>query len=124
MGRRSTVGRIPSLLTGHPDHGDDHRPWTCGDVGLWADWLPAKGILHARAKELFQSSDAKQPFTIDRLADIFEPGAFQSFRAAYERGGPSLLEWWSARVVTDVRHRIHYAAEIAARRMSCICFQT
>jgi ATP-dependent DNA helicase UvrD/PcrA len=115
LGRRSTVRRILSLLVGHPDHGDDHRPWTWGDVALWADLLPANGILREHAKELLQSSEPKQIFPIERLVEVFEPGTLQSFLAAYKRGGPSLLGWWSAQVVTDVHHRIRYAAEIAAR---------
>jgi len=115
-GKRSTVSQILSLLVGHPDHGEDHRTWTCGDIAMWADLLSAKGILREGAQELFQTSEAKQPFPIDRLAEVFEPGALQSFRAAYQRGGPSLLEWWRARVAADVQSRIRYAAELAARQ--------
>ena len=110
--------RILSLLVGHPDHGDDHRPWTWGDVALWADLLPANGILREHAKELLQSSDANQLLPLERLGELFEPAARRAFLSAYERGGRALLEWWRVRVAADVHQRIHYAAEIAARQGS------
>jgi DNA helicase-2/ATP-dependent DNA helicase PcrA len=116
LGKRSTVRRILSLLVGHPDHGEDHRPWTCGEVALWADLLPASGILREHAKELLQSSDAKQLLPLERLGELFEPAAHRAFLSAYERGGRALLEWWRVRVAADVHQRIHYAAEIAARQ--------
>jgi hypothetical protein len=34
---RFDANRILSLLVGHPDFGEGHRPWTMGDVALWAN---------------------------------------------------------------------------------------
>jgi superfamily I DNA/RNA helicase len=116
LGKRSSVRRILSLLVGHPDHGEDHRPWTCGDVALWADLLPTNSILREHAKEVLQSSEPKQIFPIERLVEVFEPAPLRSFLAAYECSSRALLEWWRARVAADAHQRIHYAAEIAARQ--------
>src|ERR1700676_3169068 len=85
--RRSIVRRVLSLLVGHLDHGEHHRPWTCGDVALWADCLPTNGILREHAKALLQPCDAKQLFPVERLGELFEPAAHCSFLSAYERGG-------------------------------------
>jgi DNA helicase II / ATP-dependent DNA helicase PcrA len=114
IGRRSTVRQVLSLLVGHPDHGEHHRTWKCGDVALWADCLPTNGILRKHAKALLQPDDAKQLFPLERLGEVLEPAAHCSFLGAYERGGTALLEWWRAYVTPDVRDRTHYAAAIAA----------
>jgi DNA helicase II / ATP-dependent DNA helicase PcrA len=55
LGKRgSTPGRILVLLIAHPELGEYHRPWTQGDVALWAGWLNSKGILRRGAKKALQ----------------------------------------------------------------------
>ena len=58
--RASTAGRILSLLVAHPDFGEGHRPWTNGDVALWAEVLQAKGILRHGMKAKLKAADAAQ----------------------------------------------------------------
>jgi superfamily I DNA/RNA helicase len=112
----STAGRILSLLVGHPDFGEDHRPWSLGDIAQWAEWLHAKGILRHGIKSKLKTSDVAQPATVERLNDIFEPEAIDSLMDAWDSGYRELLEWWRARVTADVGKRVQFPAEIAAKR--------
>lgn len=112
----STAARIFSLLVGHPGFGEDHRPWSMGDVAQWAEWLQAKGILRHGIKSKLKSCDVAQPATIERLNDIFEPDALDSLMGAWDGGCRELLEWWRTRVTADVGKRVQFPAEIAAKR--------
>ncbi|MGA2773184.1 MAG: ATP-dependent helicase [Bryobacteraceae bacterium] len=112
----STANRIVSLLVGHPDFGEGHRPWSMGDVALWAEWLQAKGVLRLGMKARLKSYDIAQPATIERLNDIFEPDALDSLMGAWDSGYRELLGWWRSRVTADVSTRVQFPAEIAAKR--------
>jgi superfamily I DNA/RNA helicase len=104
------------LLVAHPDYGGDHRPWTHGDLALWADWLQSKGILKHGAKKSLATHSAEREATYERLDEIFETAALESLVAAYGRGSGDLLDWWRSRVTADVHQRVQFPAEIAAKR--------
>ncbi len=114
--RASTAGRILSLLVAHPDFGDDHRPWTNGDIAQWAEVLQAKRILRHGMKSKLKAADLAQPATMERLDQIFEPAALDSLMAAWEGNYRDLLEWWRTRVTADLSERVKYPVGIAARR--------
>ena len=117
LGRHgSSANRVLSLLVGHPDYGEDHRPWTMGDVALWAEWLQAKDILRHGVKSKLKSFDAAHPATIERLNELFEPDALESLMGAWDAGYGELLAWWRERVTTDVKPRAQFPSEIATKR--------
>jgi hypothetical protein len=100
----------------HPDYGEDHRPWTHGDLALWAEWLQSKGILKHGAKKRLATCSAVREATYEGLEEIFETRALESLVAAYGRGSGDLFEWWRSRVTADVHQRVQFPVEIAARR--------
>jgi superfamily I DNA/RNA helicase len=112
----SSANRILSLLSAHPEFGDGHRAWTKVDLALWCEWLDTKGTLKLGAKEMIQAWDGSRPVSMEQLQTIFEPGALESLMAAKDGGNRTLLAWWRTRVSADVRKRIQFPAEIAARR--------
>lgn len=113
-GRRdSTVRRLLALLSRHPDYGESHGSWTSGEVALWAEWLKTPSVLKSAAFERIQAGDQGRPNPIEQLGEFLEPEAFLSFRTAYERGGPALVDWWAARVRAEMHNRIQFAAAIA-----------
>lgn len=114
--RASTASRVLALLVAHPDFGNDHRPWTNGDVAQWAEVLHAKGILRYGVKSKLKAVDLAPPATLERLDEIFEPAALDSLATAWDGGYRDLLEWWRARVTTDLAERVKYPVDIAARR--------
>lgn len=117
LGRRgSTANRILALLLAHPDLAKESRPWSCGELALWAECLQSKGILRPGAKKALQAFEADMPATIARLDEIFEPAALESLLAAYESGHGKLLDWWRARVAASFHARVQFPAEVAARR--------
>jgi superfamily I DNA/RNA helicase len=125
LGKRvSTANRILSLLIGHPDYGQDHRPWTNGDLARWADVLQSKGILRHGMKSKLKTADLDKPATMERLDEILEPAAFDSLMAAWDGGYRDLLDWWRTRVTADVSERVKYPADIAARRGPAALLET
>ncbi|HWQ54654.1 MAG TPA: 3'-5' exonuclease, partial [Bryobacteraceae bacterium] len=114
-GRGSTASRIMALLVAHPDFGERHRPWTHGDLALWAEWLNAEGILKRGAKKRLTTFETSEQVTVERLNEIFEPGALYSLLAAYEGDYHALLEWWRARVTATVHDRVQFPADIASK---------
>jgi len=113
--RGSSVRRILALLSRHPDYGEIHSSWTFGDLVLWAEWLKMPGVLRPAVLEHIQSRDHSRLIPIDQLGEFLEPGAFLSFRAAFERGGDALIDWWAARVRVEMHSRIQFVAELARR---------
>lgn len=111
----SSANRILSLLVAHPEFGDGHRAWTKGDLALWCEWLDSKGILKNGAKEMIQTRDVAHPVSMEHLQAIFETRAFESLLAALDGDYRALLDWWRTRVTADVRKRVQFPAEIAAR---------
>ena len=114
--RTTTTSRILSLLVAHPSFGSEHHPWTNGDLAQWAEVLQAKGILRHGVKSKLKNADLGKPATMERLDEIFEPAAFDSLMAAWEGDYRGLLDWWRARVTSDLAERVKYPADIAARR--------
>jgi superfamily I DNA/RNA helicase len=111
----SSANRILALLAGHPEFGDGHRPWTMGDVALWAQWLQAKGVLRHGVKSKLNRFDDTQFATIERLHELFEMDALESLMGAWDAGSGELLTWWRAHVAADVAQRIQFPSEIAAK---------
>jgi DNA helicase-2/ATP-dependent DNA helicase PcrA len=111
--RGSSVSRILSLLVGHSDFGEGHRPWTYGDVALWAEWLNSKGALKHGAKKNLPTHDQEGVADVDA---VFEPAALQSLAEAWAGGYGDLLEWWRARVTADVGKRVQFPVAIAKTR--------
>jgi superfamily I DNA/RNA helicase len=112
----SSANRILSLLVAHPEFGDGHRAWTMSDLALWGEWLDSKGILKSGAKEIIQTRDRSHPVSMELLPSILETGALESLMAARDGDNRALLDWWRTRVTADVRKRVQFPAEIAARR--------
>jgi superfamily I DNA/RNA helicase len=110
----SSASRILALLVGHPDFGEGHRPWTHGDVALWADCVAAKGILKHGMKKKLQQHDPAQTATMERLDEIFETGALTSLMDAWDGDYRALLDWWCRLVTADIRGRIQFPADVAA----------
>ena len=117
IGRRgSAPSRILALLVAHPDFGEGHRPWTHGDLALWAEWLYSKGILKRSAKGEIQAADAVKPVTIQTLDDVFEQGALDELLDCFEGDYRELLDWWRRRLNASVTKRVEFPAQIAAAR--------
>jgi superfamily I DNA/RNA helicase len=115
LGRRgSTPNRILALLVAHPDYGDGHRPWTHGDLALWAECLQAKGILKHGAKKRLAAYSAERQASYEHLEELFETSALQSLLVAYNHGSRELLDWWRARVTAEIHPRAQFPADIAA----------
>lgn len=114
--RASSASRVLSLLVGHPEYGQDHRPWTNGDVALWADALQAKGILRHGMKAKLKAADLAKQATLERLDEIFEPAVLDSLMAVWEGSYRDLLQWWRARVTPDLWDRVKYPIDIAVMR--------
>jgi DNA helicase-2/ATP-dependent DNA helicase PcrA len=110
----SSASRILALLVGHPDFGEGHRPWTHGDVALWADCVAAKGILKHGMKRKLQQHDPAQTATMERLDEIFETGALASLMDAWDGDYRALLDWWCRLVTADIRGRVQFPADVAA----------
>jgi DNA helicase II / ATP-dependent DNA helicase PcrA len=116
LGRRgSTPNRILALLVGHPVFGDYHRPWTRGDVALWAEWLVSKGILRHGAKKSLQQADCDSQAGIEYLDMVFETGALESLMDAWDGDHRRLLAWWRDRLTIDAVKRSEFPAGIAAK---------
>lgn len=116
LGRRgSTPNRILALLVAHPIFGDYHRPWTQGDVSLWAEWLVSKGILRHGAKKSLQQAVCDREAGIEYLDMIFETGALESLMDAWEGDHRRLLSWWRERLTVDAVKRSEFPAGIAAK---------
>jgi len=112
----ASANRVLALLVAHRDFGEDHRPWTQGDVALWADWLASKGLLRHGAKKLLQQADTDREATLDYLDRIFETGALDSLMGAWEGDYRGLLQWWRDRLTVDAAKRSEFPAEIAVRQ--------
>lgn len=110
----SSASRILALLVAHPDFGEGHRPWTHGDVALWADCMAAQGILKHGMKKKLQQYDPAQIATMERLDEIFETGALTALMDAWDGDHRALLGWWCRLVTADVRGRVQFPADIAA----------
>lgn len=114
--RGSSANRVLALLVAHPDFGEDHRPWTHGDLALWAECLSSKGILRHGAKRRLTAYDARQPVAPETLDEIFEAGALDSLLEAYEGDYRALLAWWRGQMNPDFRKRTEFPSEIARQR--------
>ncbi len=110
----SSASRIIALLAAHPDFGDVHRPWTYGDLALWADCLASKQVLKSGMREKLRQYDQAQVIQIDRFNEIFEAGPLKSLMEACGGDCRALLNWWRRLVTADFRGRIEFAANVAA----------
>ena len=110
----SSASRILALLVAHRDFGEGHRPWTHGDVALWAESMAAKGILKHGMKKKLQQYDPAQTATMERLDEIFETGALASLMDAWDGDYRALLDWWCRLVTADIRGRVQFPADVAA----------
>mgnify|MGYP001055330459 CR=1 FL=1 len=114
--RGSSANRLIALLGAQGGIEQPRRPWTFGEISLWAECLRSKGILREGAKRKLRTYDADRPATLEELDELLEPDAIESLLAAYERDHHALLGWWQGRVTADVASRIQYPAEIVRRR--------
>jgi DNA helicase II / ATP-dependent DNA helicase PcrA len=117
IGKPSATGsRILALISGHPDYGEDHRPWTHADLAAWAELLQVKGILRHGVKAKLKTYDPAQRVSFERLDEIFEPDTLESLMRAWDCGYRDLLEWWRTRVTADVSERVKFPSDITATR--------
>jgi superfamily I DNA/RNA helicase len=116
MGRGSSANRVLSLLVAHPQFGANSRPWTCGDVAIWAEWLHAEGIIKRGAKKRLSSLTPAETATIETLDDTFEPGALEALLKTFEDDYRGLLDWWRRRLNATFFQRAQFPADIAAVR--------
>jgi superfamily I DNA/RNA helicase len=114
--RTSTSGRILSLLAAHPDFGEHHRPWSNGDVALWAEALAAEGVIKRGMKSKLHAAESSYPATLERLDEIFEPLALESLMTSWEGGYRDLLKWWRVRLGKDMKERATFPAMVASKR--------
>jgi DNA helicase-2/ATP-dependent DNA helicase PcrA len=114
IGPNSTMRRLLTLLLAHPQYGEGQRQWTHCDVRLWAEYLP-DGILKPGAKDLLAAAGAREPVTVERLAEILEPEPLASLLGAFESSWRALLEWWRARIGTEYRNRVQFPASVVER---------
>ena len=112
----STPSRVLALLVGHPSAGEFHRPWTQGDVALWAEWLASNGVLRRGAKKALQVADRGMPGDLTYLDRLFEPGALDVLMDAWEGDRRGLLNWWRDHLTADGRKRAEFPVEIATMR--------
>jgi hypothetical protein len=111
----ATPSRVLALLVAHPSAGDLHRPWTQGDVALWAEWLASNGVLRRGAKKSLQPAVLDREADLSYLDQLFEPGALESLVEAWEGDRRGLLKWWRDRLTADAFKRTEFATEIAHR---------
>jgi len=114
--RGSAANRILSLLAAHPDYGEQHRPWTHGDLMAWGECLASKGVLRHGAKKKLSTYDVDRPVAPETLNAVFEPAALDSLMEAYEGDSRALLDWWQSRISVEYFDRVKYPAEVARRR--------
>ncbi len=114
FGRKgSSANRVLALLMAHPDYGEGCRPWTHGDLKLWAECLTAKGILRPGVKARIEQADPNGAVTIETLDQLFEPGALESLLVAFEGGYRDLLTWWRRRLTATFHSRVQFPIEVA-----------
>ncbi len=117
MSRRgSAASRILALLVAHPEFGEGYRPWTHGDLALWAEWLASKGILKRGVKLGLQGADPAEAVTIETLDQVFEAGALEELLSCFEGDYRRLLDWWRRRLNAAVAKRVEFPADIAMAR--------
>jgi hypothetical protein len=100
----------------HPDYGEQHRPWSHGDLMAWGECLASKGVLRHGAKKKLSTWDVDQPVAPETLNAIFEPAALDSLMEAYEGDYRALLDWWRSRINVEYFDRAKYPADVACRR--------
>jgi hypothetical protein len=114
--RGAAANRILALLVASSDFGEGHRPWTQADLGLWGEWLVGKGMLRHGAKKKLMSIDATEYVTMERLDELFEPGALEQLVEACSGDCGTLLRWWRRNLGTEFRARTEFPAAVAAKR--------
>lgn len=116
MGRGSSANRVLSLLVAHPHFGESSRAWTCGDLGLWVEWLHSEGVIKRGAKKKLPNLTPADTATIETLDDTFEPAAIESLLKTFDGDYRELLDWWRRRLNATVFKRAQFPADIAAIR--------
>ena len=116
IGPRSSASRVLALLVAHPGFGDGCRPWTWGELALWAEWLSAQGVLRRGAKAQMRCAAETEPVTIRMLDEIFEPGALEELLGCFDGDYRKLLDWWCRRLNASVAKRVEFPAQIARAR--------
>ncbi len=111
----STPSRVLALLVGHRSAGDMYRPWTQGDVALWAEWLRSNGVLRRGAKKALQTADLLRDADMAYLDRLFEPGALDAMVDAWDGDRAGLLKWWRGLLTADGQKRAEFPTEIAMR---------
>jgi len=115
FGRRgSAANRVLALLAAHPCFGAERRPWTRGELALWAEWLASKGVLKHGVKKTLGSRGDADIVTIETLDSTFEPGALDDLLACFEGDHRRLLRWWQRNLTTEFQRRAEFPVEIAA----------
>lgn len=110
----SSASRILALLVAHPESGEDHRPWTYGDLVLWVDCLASQGVLKQGMREKVRQHDRATIVPMEQLDEVFEPHALTSLMDAWGGDYRALLIWWRRLVTADFRGRVEFAANVAA----------
>ena len=110
----SSASCILALLVAHPNFGEDHRPWTYGDLVLWVDCLISEGVLKPGMREKVRQYDPATVAPMEQLKEVFEPHALTSLMGAFGGDYRALLNWWRRLVTADFRGRVEFAANVAA----------
>jgi hypothetical protein len=114
--RQSAANRVLALLIGHPEFGEGHRNWRCGDLALWVEWLRRNGVLKDGATAAFSTWPVQREVTLENLEATFKPDALGGLLASLSESPCALVDWWRDRLSADFRKRIQFPADIAARR--------
>jgi superfamily I DNA/RNA helicase len=71
--RKSAANRVRALLIAHASFGAGHHSWRGGELALWAEWLPERGILTSRGREIIAALGPVKETTLEILGAIFQP---------------------------------------------------
>jgi hypothetical protein len=92
--RKSTASRIRALLVGHTGFGDGHHVWRGGELALWTEWLPERGMLTDGGREVIAALPPMKEVSLETLEAVFELHVLTAILAALRASTPgALLDW-------------------------------
>lgn len=115
LGHKTAARRLISLLLAHPRYGNGQRAWNFGDLQLWTEWLIENAVLKAGVQTILAGTDRRQTVTLEELSEFFTTEALASLLATFDGSWRQLMEWWRAGLVSEVRARVQFPADVALK---------